>query len=35
MMGVALPEALIQAADAKNVADMAAAEEAAVVAETV
>ena len=35
MMSVALPEALIQAADAKNVADMAAAEEAAVVAETV
>jgi len=35
MMGVALPEALIQAADAKNVADMATAQEAAVVAETV
>ncbi len=35
MMDVALPEALVQAADAKNVANMATAEEAAVVAETV
>ena len=35
MMGVALPEALIKAADAKNLVNMAAAEEAATVAETV
>jgi pyruvate/2-oxoacid:ferredoxin oxidoreductase beta subunit len=35
MMDVALPEALIQAADAKNLVSMAAAEEAATVAETV
>jgi hypothetical protein len=35
MMGVALPEALLQAADAKNLVSMAAAEEAQEVAETV
>jgi hypothetical protein len=35
MMGVALPEALIQAADAKNLVNMAAATEATAVAETV
>ena len=35
MMGVELPEALIQAADAKNLVNMAAAAEAAEVAETV
>ena len=35
LMGVALPEALLQAADAKNLVSMAAAEEAATVAETV
>jgi hypothetical protein len=35
MMGVGLPEALLKAADAKNVADMAAAAEAEAVAETV
>jgi len=35
MMGVQLPEALLQAAEAKNLVDMAAAEEAATVAETV
>ena len=35
MMGVQLPEALIQAADAKNLTNMAAATEAAAVAETV
>jgi hypothetical protein len=35
MMGVELPEALIKAAEAENLADMAAAEEAATVAETV
>jgi len=35
MMGIELPEALVRAAEMKNVADMAAAEAAAVVAETV
>jgi hypothetical protein len=35
MMSVELPEALIQAAEAKNQANMASAEEAAVVAQTV
>jgi hypothetical protein len=35
MMGVELPEALVQAADARNLVNMAAAEEAATVAETV
>jgi hypothetical protein len=35
MMGIELPEALVRAAEVKNVADMAAAEAAAVVAETV
>jgi hypothetical protein len=35
MMGVQLPEALLKAADAKNLVNMAAAEEAATVAETV
>jgi hypothetical protein len=35
MMGVELPEALLQAADAKNLVNMAAAEEAVTVAETV
>jgi hypothetical protein len=35
MMGVELPEALLQAADAKNLINMAAAEEAVTVAETV
>jgi hypothetical protein len=35
MMGVQLPEALIQAADAKNLVNMASAAEAAAVAETV
>jgi len=35
MMGIELPEALIQATNPKNISDMAAAEEAAVVAETV
>jgi len=35
MMGVELPEALIQAADAKNLINMAAAAEATAVAETV
>jgi hypothetical protein len=35
MMSVALPEALIQAADAKNLVNMAAATEATAVAETV
>ena len=35
MMGVELPEALLQAADAKNLVDMASAEAAAVVPETV
>ena len=35
MMGVELPEALIQAADAKNLVNMASAEEAVTVAETV
>jgi hypothetical protein len=35
MMGVELPETLLQAADAKNLVNMAAAEEAAAVAETV
>ena len=35
MMGVALPEALIQFADAKNLVNMASAVEAAAVAETV
>jgi hypothetical protein len=35
MMGVALPEALVRAADAKNLSDMAAAEAAAAIAETV
>jgi hypothetical protein len=34
MMGVALPEALIQAADAKNLVNMAAAAEAETVAQT-
>ena len=34
MMGVQLPEALIQAADVKNLVNMASAAEAAVVAET-
>ncbi len=34
MMGVELPEALIQAADAKNLVNMASAVEAAAVAET-
>jgi hypothetical protein len=35
MMNVELPEALIQAADAKNLVNMASATEAAAVAETV
>ena len=35
MMGVQLPEALIKAADAKNLVNMASAEAAAAVAETV
>jgi hypothetical protein len=35
MMGVELPEALIQAADAKNLTNMAAAAEAEAIAETV
>jgi hypothetical protein len=35
MMGVELPEPLLQAADAKNLANMAAAAEAVAVAETV
>jgi hypothetical protein len=35
MMGVQLPEALVHAADAKNLVNMAAANEAAAVAETV
>jgi hypothetical protein len=35
MMGVELPEALLRAADAKNLADMASAEAAAAVAQTV
>jgi hypothetical protein len=35
MMGVELPEALIQAADAKNLVNMGSAVEAAAVAETV
>jgi hypothetical protein len=35
MMGVQLPEALIHAADAKNLTNMAAAVEATAVAETV
>jgi len=35
MMGVQVPEALIRAADARNQADMAAAEAAAQIAETV
>jgi hypothetical protein len=35
MMGVEVPEALIRAADAKNVADMASVEAAAAIAETV
>jgi hypothetical protein len=35
MMGVQLPEALIHAADAKNLVNMASAAEAAAVAETV
>ena len=35
MMGVELPEALVRAADAKNLSDMAAAEAAAAIAETV
>jgi hypothetical protein len=35
MMGVELPAALLQAAEAKNLADMAAAEAAATVAQTV
>jgi hypothetical protein len=35
MMGVAIPEALIQASDAKNLVNMASAAEAAAVAETV
>jgi hypothetical protein len=34
MMGVELPEALIQAADAKNLVNMAAAAEAETVAQT-
>jgi len=34
-MGVAIPEALIKAADAKNLVDMASAEAAAAVAQTV
>jgi hypothetical protein len=34
MMGVQLPEALIKAADSKNLANMASAVEAAAVAET-
>ena len=35
MMGVQLPEALVRATDAKNVAAMASAEAAAAVAQTV
>ena len=35
MMGVQLPEALLRAADAKNLSDMASAEAAAAVAQTV
>jgi hypothetical protein len=35
MMGVELPEALVRAADAKNLADMASVEAAAAVAQTV
>jgi hypothetical protein len=34
MMGVQLPEALIRAADAKNLVDMASAEQAAAIAQT-
>ena len=35
MMGVQLPEALLRAADAKNLSDMASAEAAAAIAQTV
>jgi hypothetical protein len=35
MMGVELPEALIRAADARNLADMASAEQAAAIAQTI
>ena len=35
MMGVELPEALVRAAEAKNLVDMASAEAAAAVAQTV
>jgi hypothetical protein len=35
MMGVALPDALVRAADPKTLADMASAEQAAAIAHTV
>ena len=35
MMGVQIPEALVKAADARNLTDMASAEAAAAVAQTV